>query len=110
MLMLNILGSYDLRRSERAQIKEKKKKRKANTPNISLVVVQVMNGQHDSIETGGYHIVTKVFSPEEQPVSSTQELCWSIKGVSQKQKRKTKTKTEQRNRSLTAKGTNTVVY
>lgn len=92
MLMLNILGSYDLRRSERAQIKEKKKKRKANTPNISLVVVQVMNGQHDSIETGGYHIVTKVFSPEEQPVSSTQELCWSIKGSITKAETKNKNK------------------
>jgi hypothetical protein len=102
MLMVNVLGSYDLRRSERAQIKEKEKekekgkekekeeKRKANTPNISLVIVQVMNGQHDLIETRGYHIVTRVFSPEEQPVPSTQELCWSIKGSITKAETKNK--------------------
>jgi hypothetical protein len=49
-----------------------------------------MNCQHDLIETRGYQIVTRVFSPEEQPASSTQELCWSIKGSITKAETKNK--------------------
>jgi hypothetical protein len=49
---------------------------------------------------GGYHIVTRVFSPEEQPVSSTQELCWSIKWSITKAETKKNKKNEETARSL----------
>jgi hypothetical protein len=41
MLMVNVLGSYDLRRSERAQIKEKEKEKEKKKKRKEKQILQI---------------------------------------------------------------------